>query len=445
MSGWAAIIIANPSRTISWSSTTATRTSGLTAAPPGELTSRMVPPPGRSLRSQVPLRAATRSSIPSRPEPRSDVRRRPDPVVTHAQPHPVSGPPQLDPDVRGVRVAGHVGQGLLGDPVDREQLDRVQHRARPRSGRPPSTPWTRRGAASSSSMSSSRGGAETTRGESGSRRCTTSASSSPSALRPRSPMLRSAASGSAICPASACTTIAVTWWPTTSCSSRARLVRCSSQAARPRSAWASPESWSVCSRARSSRPRLPPRMTPKNAADRRAPLVTNRGRAPRPRGRLPSRPRGRRAGPRRRNRTRGPRRRARAARCHRWRTRRRSRRRPLGRSTSTAGWGARRTRQGDGVGGQRFVVVGSQCERGHHRDDGGPAAGGVRHAAQQVRVVQQPTQGLHSSSVVCGRGHCRSPGENRYPGTGRWRSPGPDRPRGRHRGPFCKLLAGWRA
>ena len=35
MSGWAAIIIANPSRTISWSSTTATRTVELTVAPPG--------------------------------------------------------------------------------------------------------------------------------------------------------------------------------------------------------------------------------------------------------------------------------------------------------------------------------------------------------------------------------------------------------------------------
>ena len=80
-------------------------------------------------------------------------------------------------------------------------------------------------------------------------------------------MLRSAACGSPICPASACTTIAVTWWPTTSCSSRARLVRCSSQTALPRRVWA----WSVScfsvNRDRSSNPSPPPRATAKEAGD----------------------------------------------------------------------------------------------------------------------------------------------------------------------------------
>ena len=80
-------------------------------------------------------------------------------------------------------------------------------------------------------MSSSRGGADTDSGAAGSRRCTTRPSSSPRAVRPSSAMVRSAVAGSPTWPASAVTTIAVTWWPTTSCSSRARTVRCSSQAA----------------------------------------------------------------------------------------------------------------------------------------------------------------------------------------------------------------------
>ena len=115
-------------------------------------------------------------------------------------------------------------------------------------------------------MSSSRGGALTVSGAPGSRRCTTSESSSASAVRPSSPMVRSASCGSATWPASACTTIAVTWWPTTSCSSRATTVRCSSQAACPRSSSASPTSSVVRTRERSSSPAAPPRAVARNGA-----------------------------------------------------------------------------------------------------------------------------------------------------------------------------------
>ena len=41
-----------------------------------------------------------------------------DAVVADAEVHPVAGSGQLDPEAAGAGVAGHVQEGLLGDPVD---------------------------------------------------------------------------------------------------------------------------------------------------------------------------------------------------------------------------------------------------------------------------------------------------------------------------------------
>ncbi len=191
--------------------------------------------------------------MPSRPVPRPGRHRRADAVVADPQPDRSAVRPELDPGARRLRVPGDVGQRLLRDPVGGEHVDLVEAEL----GVDPDLDLDpllaqRRGQQLVDVRQPGRRGDGS--GDSGSRRCTTSASSSPRAVRPSPPMSRSAPSGSAICPASACTTIAVTWWPTTSCSSRARLVRCSSQAAWPRSTFASPESWSVRSRARSRSP-----------------------------------------------------------------------------------------------------------------------------------------------------------------------------------------------
>ena len=188
-----------------------------------QVTSSMVPPPGRSL--ELPGAAARGDPLLDAEQAGAARRRvrRPDAVVADPQADAARrrGParPRRAWPARGGR-RWSAPPGRCGRPSARSAS------SRPGSGSSrtvTATPCWRSGSASSSSMSSSRGGADTVSGGVGSRRCTTSASSSPSAVRPRSPIVRSARSGSLTWPASACTTIAVTWWPTTSCSSRARL------------------------------------------------------------------------------------------------------------------------------------------------------------------------------------------------------------------------------